>query len=137
MQETWARFSGWKDLLEKELQPIPIFLPGKFHGQRSLVDYSPQCWKELDVNEWLSPTPHTYPQSYSRIHRPLFRKFALIEYILSLTTYLSILIKQNITIQFLITEVVRKLWIWTWLGKWKSSGWTVGNVLRRTEKNLI
>ena len=23
-------------------QPTPVFLPGKFHGQRSLVGYSPQ-----------------------------------------------------------------------------------------------
>ena len=25
----------------KAWQPIPIFLPGEFHGQRSLVGYSP------------------------------------------------------------------------------------------------
>ena len=24
---------------EKEMQPTPLFLPGKFHGQRSLVSY--------------------------------------------------------------------------------------------------
>ena len=27
-------------------QPIPIFLPGESHGQRSLVGYSPPCHKE-------------------------------------------------------------------------------------------
>ena len=32
-------------------QPIPAFLPGKSHGQRSLVGYSPQGHKELDMNE--------------------------------------------------------------------------------------
>ena len=26
---------------QKEMQPTPLFLPGKFHGQRSLVAYSP------------------------------------------------------------------------------------------------
>ena len=26
----------------KELQPTPVFLPGKSHGQRSLMSYSPQ-----------------------------------------------------------------------------------------------
>ena len=26
---------------EKEWQPIPVFLPGKSHGQRKLVGYSP------------------------------------------------------------------------------------------------
>ena len=34
------RFLAWEDPLE-EGQPTPIFLPGKSHGQRSLVGYSP------------------------------------------------------------------------------------------------
>ena len=29
--------SGWEDPLEKQWQPVPIFLPGKFHGQKSLA----------------------------------------------------------------------------------------------------
>ena len=29
----------------------PVFLPGKFHGQRSLVSYSPVGGKELDAIE--------------------------------------------------------------------------------------
>ena len=28
---------GWEDLLEKEMAPTPVFLPGEFHGQRNLV----------------------------------------------------------------------------------------------------
>ena len=27
----------------------PVFLPGKFHGQRSLMGYSPYCCKESDT----------------------------------------------------------------------------------------
>jgi len=27
--------------LEKGMQPTPVFLPGKSHGQKSLVGYSP------------------------------------------------------------------------------------------------
>ena len=30
-------------------KPTPVFLPGKFHGQRSLVGYSPWGCKELDM----------------------------------------------------------------------------------------
>ena len=41
MQETGGRSLGQEDPLEKERQPTPIFLPGKVHGQRSLVGYSP------------------------------------------------------------------------------------------------
>ena len=29
MRETWVRSLGWEDLLEKGMQPIPVFLPGK------------------------------------------------------------------------------------------------------------
>ena len=29
----------------------PVFLPGKFQGQRSLVGYSPWPFKELDMTE--------------------------------------------------------------------------------------
>ena len=29
----------------------PVFLPGEFHGQRSLADYSLQGHKELDTTE--------------------------------------------------------------------------------------
>ena len=40
-------------LMEKiiEFLPIPVFLPGEFHGQRSLTGYSPWNRKELDANE--------------------------------------------------------------------------------------
>ena len=43
---------GEEDPLEK--QPTPVFLPGKFHGQRSLVGYSPWGHKESDMTEQLS-----------------------------------------------------------------------------------
>ena len=38
----------WK----REWLPIPVFLPGEFHGERSLVGYSPWGCKELDMTEW-------------------------------------------------------------------------------------
>ena len=37
--------------LEKEMQPTPIFLPGKSHGWRNLVGYSPWGHKELDMTD--------------------------------------------------------------------------------------
>ena len=33
----------------RKWQPPPVFLPGKSHGQRILVGYSPQGCKELDT----------------------------------------------------------------------------------------
>ena len=35
----------------KEWQPTPVFLPGKFHGQISVLGDSPLGHKELDVTE--------------------------------------------------------------------------------------
>ena len=40
-------FMNWR----RKWQPTPVFLPGKSHGQKSLVDYSPWCCKELDTSE--------------------------------------------------------------------------------------
>ena len=37
----------------RQWQLTPVLLPGKFHGWRSLVDYSPWGRKELDTTEWL------------------------------------------------------------------------------------
>ena len=39
MQETWVQSLGQEDSLEKGMAPTPVFLPGEFHGQRSLVGY--------------------------------------------------------------------------------------------------
>ena len=48
-------FNPWvrKISSRRERQPTPVFLPGKSHGQRSLVDYSPWGRKELDMTEQL------------------------------------------------------------------------------------
>ena len=35
----------------KEWQSIPVFLSGKFHRERSLVDSSPWGWQESDMTE--------------------------------------------------------------------------------------
>ena len=37
VQETWVRSLGQKDPLVKGIASRPVFLPGEFHGQRSLV----------------------------------------------------------------------------------------------------
>ena len=40
----------------KEWQPTPVLLPGKSHGQRSLVGYSPRGHEESDTTERSSPS---------------------------------------------------------------------------------
>ena len=46
LQETCVRSLGQEDPLEKEWLPVPVFWPGEFYGQRSLVGYSPWDCKE-------------------------------------------------------------------------------------------
>ena len=43
----WVGKIPWR----RKLQLTPVFLPGKFHGQRSLVGYSPWGCKESDTTE--------------------------------------------------------------------------------------
>ena len=49
MQEIQVRSLGWEDPLGILWEPTLVFLPGEFHGQRSLAGYSPRGRKELDV----------------------------------------------------------------------------------------
>ena len=56
VQETWVRFLGWEDPLEKGMATTPVFLPGESHGQRSLAGYSPRGCKESDTTEPLTLT---------------------------------------------------------------------------------
>ena len=46
----WVREIPWR----RKWQPTPLFLLGKFHGQRSLVGYNLWVHKELDMTERLS-----------------------------------------------------------------------------------
>ena len=50
-KETQIRSLGREDPLEKEMATTPVFLPGEFHGQRSLVGYSPRGHRESDTTE--------------------------------------------------------------------------------------
>ena len=48
--DPWVRKIPWS----QKWHLAPIFLPGKFHGQRSVTGDSPWDCKELDMTEWLS-----------------------------------------------------------------------------------
>ena len=43
--DPWVRKIPWR----KKWQSTPVFVPGKFHGQRSLVGYTPWDHKESDM----------------------------------------------------------------------------------------
>ena len=50
MQQMWVRSLGWEDPWSRKWQPTPVFLPGKFHGQRSLKGCSPWGRKRVRHN---------------------------------------------------------------------------------------
>ena len=51
----WPRFDPWvgKTLWRRKWQSTPVLLPGKSHGRRSLVGYSPWGRRESDTTERL------------------------------------------------------------------------------------
>ena len=58
VQEARVWSLGQEDTLEKG--KAAAFLPGEFHGQRSLSGYSPWGWKELDITARLSTHIQTH-----------------------------------------------------------------------------
>ena len=52
--DPWVGKIPWR----RKWQSVFVFLPGKFHGQRSLVGHSPWDFKELDTAEHLSKSIH-------------------------------------------------------------------------------
>ena len=53
MQETWVQSLGWEDPWRRQWHPTPVLLPGKSHGWRILVGYSPWGGKESNTTERL------------------------------------------------------------------------------------
>ena len=51
MQESWFQFLGREVPLEKQMATHSSVLAGEFHGQRSLVNYSPWGCKGSDTTE--------------------------------------------------------------------------------------
>ena len=63
--DPWVGQIPWR----REWQPTPVFLPGEFHGQRSLVGYSLWGCKESDMTEATNTHIYTYihdPQEEDR-----------------------------------------------------------------------
>ena len=59
--DPWVRKTSWN----REWQPTTVFLPRKFHGQRSLVGYNPVGHKELDMTEYKHTHTHTHTHTHS------------------------------------------------------------------------
>ena len=55
----WVGKISWR----RKWQRTPVFLPGKSHGRRSMVGYSPRGCKELDTTERLHSLTHSLTHS--------------------------------------------------------------------------
>ena len=65
--------------------PTPVLLPGEFHGQRSLVGYSPWGHKESDMTERLT---HTHVVL-------LYMAFIMLKYVIFIPNLLRVFIKNG------------------------------------------
>ena len=62
----WVRKVPWR----RRWQPTPIFLPGEFHGQRSLMGYSPWVSKNQTRLNHVHKCPHAKGASaHSHVYR--------------------------------------------------------------------
>ena len=50
----------WEEPWRRKWQSAPVFLPRKFHGERSLMGYSPWGRKESDTIERTRAHTHTH-----------------------------------------------------------------------------
>ena len=59
------RFDPWvgKSPWSRKRQPTPVFLPGQFHGERSLAGYSPWGHKESNTT-WVTEHTHTHTHTH-------------------------------------------------------------------------
>ena len=68
--DPWVGKIPWR----RKWQPTPVFLTGKFLGQRKLVGCSPWGWKESDMSEQLS-TPTSWALLKICCHIKYYRKY--------------------------------------------------------------
>ena len=64
--DTRLGLDPWMEKIPWRGQPTPLFLPGKFHGQSSLIGYSPKGHKESDTAE--NTPAHVCAHTHTHTH---------------------------------------------------------------------
>ena len=82
-QEMWVWSLGQEDPQKGKWQPTPIFLPGKSHGQRSLVGYSQSTVSQRVGHDLETETP---PVLYFSLYITFLELIYLVTRILCLLT---------------------------------------------------
>ena len=119
-QENQFRSLSQEDQVEKEWQPTLIFIPGKFHGQRSLADYSP--WGRKVRHNWATKHTHTHTQCiYFNLKLPIY----LSPLASSLSPLLTISLFSISVSLFLTNNSTLRIWT-DWGHQW---GWHVAECI--------
>ena len=125
-------FDPWigKITYSREWQPTPIFLPGKFHGQRSLMSYS--SWVLKEETNWATEHTHTHTHTHTRETKELTAQcftlkkqtspsykegnkiFIRILWAVSLQNVNALTSKENYPRQLLQSDLLEKTQSWGW-----------------------
>ena len=63
--DPWVRKIPWRS----KRQPALVFLPGEFHGQRSLEGYSPWGHRELNTSQHEHARTCTHARAHTHTHK--------------------------------------------------------------------
>ena len=72
-QEMWVWSLGWEDPLKKKMETCSSILAWKFHGQSSLLAYSPCGHKESGMTKQAHTHTHTYMHTISTLKLELIQ----------------------------------------------------------------
>ena len=102
-------FSFWVERIpwRRNWQPTPVLLPGKFHGQRNLVGYSPWGHKESDTTEHMDMPEHTQTHTLNMFKRGFmfvcfFKSPPLVIFCIWLTSFLF----SSFSLQYLLHQEI-------------------------------
>ena len=108
----WFWLLGWEDPLEKEITTHSRFLPGKFHGQRSLSGYRPCGHKISDTTEQLNNNKCSFG---NKVHKCFYLEDLVSCFYLYLITTLLFLFPHSVFLKILTSSrliLLNRVGIW-------------------------
>ena len=119
----WVRKIPWR----RKWQPTPVFLPGKSHGQRSLVGYSP--WGQSESNmteqqEWHSKGLISRTISWEWIPVHYRKRYKMVSFRIKHFGGSSI----SLTLIYHMSQQFHSLSLWK--GKFKSQEYSIYNATK-------
>ena len=117
--DPWGRKIPWR----RKWQPTPIFLPGKFHGQRSMASYSPWGRKEHIYTGTTVDYTNTALYLYGAYDSKYFHFYVLIRSSL----LICIVFNPHFMDEEIEAERIYLAWPWSDIVRWH--GWPTNSEL--------